>query len=66
MHTTVASATNTTADHDELDAWLMQRPIMADDPLAWWMANRKLYPKLSRMAIDIHAIPGMFSCLIFY
>ena len=63
MYSSIGAATYTTADYDELDAWLAQRPVMTTDPLAWWVANRKLYPKLAQMAIDIHSIPGMSSLL---
>jgi hypothetical protein len=47
---------------DELAEWLMQPPVPTDDPLQWWLANRKLYPCLSRMAIDIHIAPGDYFC----
>jgi hypothetical protein len=29
------------------------------DVLAWWKANQAEYPILSRIAIELHAIPGM-------
>jgi len=29
------------------------------DILAWWKANQGEYPILSRIAIDLYAIPGM-------
>jgi len=45
-------------EHDELDNWLAQPPVPTEDPLRWWLANQKLYPRLSRMAIDVHATPG--------
>ena len=43
---------------DELNEWLAQPLIPTEDPLRWWIANQKLYPHLSRMAIDVHATPG--------
>lgn len=51
--------------HDELAEWLVQPPVPTDDPLRWWLANRNLYPRLAQMAIDIHIIPGMCSCVAF-
>jgi hypothetical protein len=48
---------------DELAEWLAQPPVPTEDPLRWWLANRQLYPRLSRMAIDVHAIPGKFCFL---
>lgn len=49
---------------DELREWLAQPPVPTEDPLLWWLANRRLYPRLSRMAIDIHMTPGKFLCSI--
>jgi len=31
------------------------------DPLKWWIANKHIYPNLSRMSLDFLSIPGMFS-----
>ena len=45
-------------ERDELDEWLAQSPVPTEDPLRWWLTNQKLYPRLSRMAIDVHATPG--------
>ncbi len=45
-------------ERDELDEWLAQSPVPTEDPLRWWLANQKLYPRLSRMAIDVHATPA--------
>jgi len=52
-------------EHDKLDDWLAQPPVPTEDPLRWWIANQKLYPRLSRMAIDVHATPGMFALTLF-
>jgi len=46
--------------HNELAEWLAHPPVPTDNSLHWWLANRKLYPRLFRMAIDIHATPGEF------
>jgi hypothetical protein len=43
---------------DELNEWLEQPPVPTEDPLRWWVANKKLYPGLSRMTINVHATPG--------
>jgi hypothetical protein len=52
-------------ERDELDEWLAQSPVPTDDPLRWWLANQKLYPSLSRMAIDVHATPGKSFSIFF-
>jgi hypothetical protein len=51
---------------DELADWLAQPPVPTEDPLHWWLANRKLYPRLSRMAIDVHTAPGKSFPTIFF
>jgi hypothetical protein len=51
---------------DELADWLAQPPVPTEDPLRWWLANRDLYPRLSRMAIDVHATPGKIFPIILY
>jgi len=56
----VAGSSPTNRDRDELVEWLVQPPVLTEDPLRWWIANQKLYPRLSRMAIDIHMAPGKF------
>ena len=54
----VAGSSQANGQGDELAEWLAQPPVPTEDPLCWWLANRKLYPRLSRMAIDIHSTPG--------
>lgn len=44
---------------DELDRYLADSLIPTDDPLQWWIMNRKVYPNLSKLAISIHSIPGV-------
>ena len=46
--------------HNVLAEWLVQPPVLTEDPLRWWLANRKLFPCLSQMAIDVHMAPGEF------
>jgi hypothetical protein len=45
---------------DELDRYLSTDPEHAPNPLAWWRERRKMYPTLSRMALDYLSIPGMY------
>jgi hypothetical protein len=51
---------------DELAEWLAQPPVPTEDPLRWWLANWDLYPRLSHMAIDVHATPGEFFPVVFF
>jgi hypothetical protein len=61
----IARSLSVSGQHDELTEWLSQPLVPTEDPLRWWLANRKLYPRLSRMAIDIHMVPGMFLGIVF-
>lgn len=48
-------------DRDDFDAFTSSPPIKIDcTPLEWWcrIENRRRYPRLSRMAIDILSIPA--------
>lgn len=56
-------SSQTDGQRDELAEWLAQPPVPTEDPLRWWLANRKLYPRLSCMAIDVHMTPGKSSLL---
>jgi hypothetical protein len=60
----VPGSSQANGQRDELAEWLAQPPVPTEDPLRWWLANRKLYPRLSRMAIDIHATPGKLICIL--
>jgi hypothetical protein len=33
------------------------------DPIQWWFSRRVQYPNLSRLALDVLSIPGMFKFL---
>ncbi|KAG7001073.1 hypothetical protein FOFC_02927 [Fusarium oxysporum] len=47
---------------DEYDAFTTQPPIVIDcSPLSWWLREeqQQIYPRLSRMAVDILSIPAM-------
>jgi len=48
---------------DELDRYLADSCVPTDDPLHWWIMNRKVYPNLAKLAISVHSIPGR--CLFF-
>lgn len=52
-------------DDDELARYLSTppEPTKPKDTLAWWHAHRKLYPCLSRMALDYLSIPGTSNLL---
>ncbi|KIY62425.1 hATC-domain-containing protein [Cylindrobasidium torrendii FP15055 ss-10] len=43
---------------DELTRYLADARVETTEPLAWWVANKSLYPNLARMAIDFHTIPA--------
>ena len=42
---------------DELDKYLSSDPVHVVDALKWWYDRRKIYPRLSRMAMDYLTIP---------
>lgn len=42
----------------ELDDYLKLPVEKAPDPLKWWHNHRRVYPNLSRMALDYLSIPG--------
>ncbi|KZL66453.1 transposase-like protein [Colletotrichum incanum] len=44
---------------DELELYLRQRPETGLDPIRWWIEHRETYPILSKLALDILAIPAM-------
>jgi hAT family C-terminal dimerisation region len=43
----------------EIDDYLRLPVENVSDPLKWWYDNRRVYPNLSRMALDYLSIPGM-------
>jgi hypothetical protein len=47
---------------DELALYLTTPLEDAKDPIQWWHAKQKTYPRLSRMALDYLSIPGMLTC----
>jgi len=62
----VSATSQTPGQRDELTEWLAQPPVPTEDPLRWWIANQKLYPRLSRMAIDVHVTPGECFAIFFH
>jgi hypothetical protein len=47
--------------HDELDKYLSTDPEHVVDAVKWWFDRRKIYPRLSRMAMDYLTIPRKYS-----
>jgi hypothetical protein len=50
-------------DDDEYEVYCREPVMMIPDPLEWWLelAQRRRFPSLSLMAIDILSIPPMSS-----
>ncbi|KAF5355384.1 hypothetical protein D9757_014613 [Collybiopsis confluens] len=44
---------------DELDRYLMDSCVPNNNPLHWWLMNRKVYPNLAKLAISVHTIPAI-------
>jgi hypothetical protein len=44
----------------EIEKYLSTEPVVVTDPLLWWVEQKHVYPRLSRMARDYLSIPGMF------
>ena len=45
---------------DELDRYLSTDPEHVTNAFEWWYERRSVYPRLHRMALDYHTIPGKF------
>ena len=45
---------------DELTAYLEEDRERVSDVLEWWKKKQVVFPRLSRMAVDYHSIPGEF------
>lgn len=54
------SQVNSTANVDELERFLADGCTPVEDPLQWWISNRPLYPHLSKLAISVHSVPGVY------
>jgi hypothetical protein len=46
---------------DELERYYRLDPQDVEDPIQWWLGQVKTFPRLSRLALDILAIPAMAS-----
>lgn len=46
---------------DEFDHYISSATIDIDNPRLWWIQHQKDYPQLSKMALNILAIPAMSS-----
>ncbi|KAF9871170.1 transposase-like protein [Colletotrichum karsti] len=44
---------------DELDLYLRQPPEATSDPVRWWRDHAETFPALSRLALDVFAVPAM-------
>ncbi|KAJ8455290.1 hypothetical protein ONZ51_g12529 [Trametes cubensis] len=47
-----------TLSNDELDLYLKAEPEAVSNPIQWWHTRRRLFPRLSRMALDYLTIPA--------
>ena len=45
---------------DELTAYLEEDREKVTDVVGWWNQKKQVYPRLARMALDYHNIPGEF------
>jgi hypothetical protein len=57
-------APSPSARRDEYAEWRATTDpgdCLVDDPIQYWLARRRQYPRLSRMAIDLFSIPAMSS-----
>ncbi|KAF6815154.1 transposase-like protein [Colletotrichum plurivorum] len=50
-------ATNEASELDRYYRQSIAQPV--DDPVQWWISHRKTFPNLSRLALDILAVPAM-------
>jgi len=50
---------------DELDRYLSTDPEQVINVCAWWYERREEYPRLHRMALNYHTIPGALVILQF-
>ena len=48
---------------NQLEQYLSEQPdrsySSADSPIKYWLARRKMWPQLAKMALDIYAVPAM-------
>jgi hypothetical protein len=48
-------------EEDELGVYMRQGPVRRENlnPILWWKEHQEEYPRLSKFALDILAIPAM-------
>ncbi|KAJ9650048.1 hypothetical protein H2201_009322, partial [Coniosporium apollinis] len=46
---------------DEYQHYVSQPREACGNPIKWWLAREEQYPRLSRMALDLFAVPAMSS-----
>ena len=51
---------------DELTAYLGEERERVSDVLEWWKKKQVIFPRLSRMAMDYHCVPGEFRAFLSY
>jgi hypothetical protein len=51
---------------DELTAYLEEERERVSDVLEWWKKKQTVFPRLSRMAMDYHCVPGEFLVFLSY
>lgn len=61
----LAAPTTEAEVNDELDAYLAEKTEKVKDLCRWWYERRSTYPRLYRMALDYHTIPGISFSLFF-
>ncbi|MFX3650692.1 MAG: hAT family dimerization domain-containing protein [Paenibacillus sp.] len=44
---------------EELETYLSEPSCRTTNPVEWWIASKDCFPTLSKLALDIHAIPAM-------
>ncbi|KAK5989279.1 Putative AC9 transposase-like protein [Cladobotryum mycophilum] len=54
------TTTRLSDDSSELDRYYrLDLPVETDDPVQWWISQKAAFPTLSKLALDIFAIPAM-------
>ena len=47
-------------ESDEIERYLrLPKAAKGIDPISWWLGQRNTFPRLSKLALDIFAIPAM-------
>ena len=49
---------------DELERYLKDSVVPTENPLEWWLMNRKVYSNLSKLGISVHLVMGMSSSYV--